>query len=125
MKGEISLSLTAGTELQQSTVFITFTIVRIPSAYNVILERPKLNALRAVVLTYHLLARFPTRHGVGEMHGDQQLVRCCFLVSTQNNKPEDSLPVDKLDQRENQERGKPAEQLIFILLKEEDPKKTV
>ena len=53
------------------------------------------------------------------------LVRCCFLVSTQNNKSEDSLPIDKLDQRENQERDESAEQLIFIPLKEEDLEKTV
>ena len=59
------------------------------------------------------------------MCGDQQLARRCFLVSTQNNKPEDPLPIDKLDQRKNQERGEPAEQLISIPLKEEDPEKMV
>ena len=59
------------------------------------------------------------------MHGDQQLVRRCFLVSTQNNQPEDSLSVDKLDQQKNKERDEPVEQLIFIPLKEEDPEKTV
>ena len=59
------------------------------------------------------------------MHGDQQLVRCCFLVFTQNNQFEDSLFVDKLDQRENEERGEPAKQLIFIPLKEEDLEKIV
>ena len=35
------------------------------------------------------------------------------------------MSVDKLDQRENQERGEPVEQLIFIPLKKEDPEKTV
>ena len=59
------------------------------------------------------------------MCGDQQLVRHCFLISTQNNKPEDSLPVDKLDQRQNQERGESTEQLVSILLKKEESEKTV
>ena len=59
------------------------------------------------------------------MRGDQQLVRRCFLISTQNNKPDDSLLVDKLDQRENHERGEPAEQLVFIPLRKEDPEKMV
>ena len=59
------------------------------------------------------------------MHGDQQLVRCCFLIFTQNNQLENSLSIDKLDQRENKEKGEPAEQLVFIPLKEEDPKKMV
>ena len=58
------------------------------------------------------------------MHGDQQLARRYFLVFTQNNKPEDSLSVDKLDQRENQEMGEPAEQLVPIPLRE-DSEKTV
>ena len=48
------------------------------------------------------------------MRWDQQLVRRCFQISTQNNKSEDSLPVDKLDQWEEEEWGEPAEQLISI-----------
>ena len=59
------------------------------------------------------------------MHGDQQLTQRYFLVSTQNNQPKDSLSGDKLDQRENEEKKKLAEQLISIPLKEEDSEKTV
>ena len=59
------------------------------------------------------------------MREDQQLIRRCFFVSIQNNKPEDSLPVDKLDQRENQERGEPTKQLVSIPLKEEDFEKMI
>ena len=59
------------------------------------------------------------------MRGDQQLARPCFLISTQNNQSEDSLSVDKLDQRENKERNEPTEQLSFIPQKEEDPKKMI
>ena len=76
-------------------------IVRVSLAYNVILEQPGLNALRAVVSTYYLLIQFPTRNGVREMCGDQQLIRYCFMISSKNNQSEDSLFVDKLDQREN------------------------
>ena len=53
------------------------------------------------------------------MREDQQLVRCCFLVFTQNNQFKDSLSIDKLDQRENEEIDELIEQLIFILLKED------
>ena len=55
VEGEISLPLTTGIEPQQSTIFITFMVVWVPSTYNVILGRPGLNALKPVVLTYHLL----------------------------------------------------------------------
>ena len=46
------------------------------------------------------------------------------MISTKNNQSEDSLSVDKLDQRENEERDEPIEQLISIPLKK-DPEKTV
>ena len=95
---------------------MTFTIIQVPSAYNAILRRPGLNILRAIVSTYHLLVRFPTKNGAGEMRRDRQLARRCFQISTQNNKSKDSLSVDKLDQREEEEWGEPAEQLISILM---------
>ena len=59
------------------------------------------------------------------MRGDQQLARHCFIVFTEVNKPEDPLSIDKLDQRDSEERGKPAEQLVSIPLKEDDPTKTI
>ena len=93
---------------------MTFTIVQVPSAYNAILGRLGLNALRAIVSTYHLLVRFPTKNGVREMRGDQQLARRCFQISTQSDESKDSLTVDKLDQWDEEERGEQAEQLIFI-----------
>ena len=67
VEGEITLPTTVGTSPRLSTVFLTYTVVRIPSAYNAILGRPGLNALRAIVSTYHLLVRFPTKHGIGEL----------------------------------------------------------
>ena len=48
------------------------------------------------------------------MHGYQQLAWQCFQISTQSNESKDSLTVDKLDQWEEEERGKLAEQLIPI-----------
>ena len=59
------------------------------------------------------------------MCGDQQLAQHCFMIFIKNNQSEDSLSVKKLDQRENEERGEPVEQLISIPLKEEDPEKKV
>ena len=53
------------------------------------------------------------------MCGDQQLAQRCFMLSTKNNRSENSLSVDKLDQRENEKRGEPVEQLISIPLRED------
>ncbi|XP_038681007.1 uncharacterized protein LOC119981940 [Tripterygium wilfordii] len=49
-----------------------FSIVDSPSAYNAILGRPRLHAIRAVPSTYHLVLRYPTNNGVREILGDQQ-----------------------------------------------------
>ena len=114
VEGEIILPVTTGIEPQQSTIFITFTVVWVPSTYNAILGRSELNILRVIVSTHHLLVWFSTKNNVGEMHGDQQLTRRCFMISAQNNKPENSLSADKLDQRENQKSGELAEQLTSI-----------
>ena len=97
---------------------MTFTVVQVPSAYNTILERSGLNTLRAIVSTYHLLVRFLTKNRAGEIHGDQQLTRQCFQISIQSNESKNSLTVDKLDQREEEERGEPAEQLVPISIAE-------
>uniref|UniRef100_A0A2N9GLE6 Uncharacterized protein n=1 Tax=Fagus sylvatica TaxID=28930 RepID=A0A2N9GLE6_FAGSY len=80
--GIISLQIIAGTYPKQATKRVEFLVVDCPSAYNVIIGRPTLNRLRAVTSTYHLLVRFPTEHGIGEMKGDQAIARECYLTST-------------------------------------------
>uniref|UniRef100_A0A2N9J0B4 Uncharacterized protein n=1 Tax=Fagus sylvatica TaxID=28930 RepID=A0A2N9J0B4_FAGSY len=77
--GIISLQIIAGTYPKQATKRVEFLVVDCPSAYNVIIGRPTLNRLRAVTSTYHLLVRFPTEHGIGEMKGDQAMARECYL----------------------------------------------
>ena len=53
-----------------------------PSAYNAIISQPTLNALCAVVSTYHLAMKFPARVQVGEVRGDQADSRQCYVMST-------------------------------------------
>ena len=43
------------------------------------------------------------------------------MISVENDKPEDLLSVDKLDHKKNEQRDEPAEQLVSIPLKEDDP----
>ena len=58
VEGAITLPVTVHIEPYQRTLRLTFLVINVPSAYNVILERPSLNAFRAVVSTYHLLVKF-------------------------------------------------------------------
>jgi hypothetical protein len=53
--GIVSLMIEAGTYPKQVRASVEFLVVDCPSAYNVIIGRPTLNKLRAVISTYHLL----------------------------------------------------------------------
>ncbi|KAL0373154.1 UNVERIFIED_CONTAM: hypothetical protein Scaly_0997000 [Sesamum calycinum] len=59
LRGMISLSLTLGITPIRKTCLLKFLVVDIPSAYNVILGRPMLNAFQAVISTYHMKIKFP------------------------------------------------------------------
>ena len=67
VEGAITLLVTVGTEPYQKTLRLSFLVIKVPSTYNAILERPGLNAFRAVVSIYHLLVKFSTPYGVGKM----------------------------------------------------------
>uniref|UniRef100_A0A2N9ESE9 Integrase catalytic domain-containing protein n=1 Tax=Fagus sylvatica TaxID=28930 RepID=A0A2N9ESE9_FAGSY len=93
--GVISLQIVAGTYPKQATKKVDFLVVDCPSAYNVIVGRPTLNRLRAVTSTYHLLVRFPTENGIGEMRGDQAMARECYLTSISTEPIHQTLIVEE------------------------------
>ena len=68
--GAITLPVTIGDYPQQIIKDVTFLVVDCSSAYNAIIERPTLNSWKAVTSTYHLMIKFPTEYGVGELRGD-------------------------------------------------------
>ena len=78
--GAITLSVMAGDYPQQITRNVTFLIVGCSSAYNAILGRPTLNSWKAVTSTFHLMIKFSTDYGVGELRGDQVAGRECYIV---------------------------------------------
>ena len=63
--GSVQLVLTLGDPPCQATTTIKFLIVDAPSAYNMLLGRPSLNAIRAIPFAYHVVFKFPTKNGVG------------------------------------------------------------
>ena len=112
------MTVVAGRYPKQSRALVDFLVVRAPSAYNAILDRPGLNALRAMVSTYHLKLKFPTSQGVGEVRGDQALARHCYNIALQRKGQSDPYLVDGLDTRNNlaEEWGEPIEDLVSIPL---------
>ncbi|KAL0361145.1 UNVERIFIED_CONTAM: hypothetical protein Sradi_3799000 [Sesamum radiatum] len=78
-RGMISLPLTLGTFPLRKTYLLRFLVVDIPSAYNVILGRPRLNAFRAIISTYHMKIKFPMVGGVGEAQANVLQARRCYI----------------------------------------------
>ena len=97
--GSIQLVLTLGDPPCQATTTIKLLIVDAPSTYNMILGRPSLNAVRAILYAYHMVVKFPTENGVRMAQGDQRVARECYLT-LMKQKATDSIHMDELDMRD-------------------------
>ncbi|KAL0355695.1 UNVERIFIED_CONTAM: hypothetical protein Sradi_4016400 [Sesamum radiatum] len=85
-RGMISLPLTLGTFPFRKTCLLKFLVVDIPSAYNIILGRPTLNAFRAVISTYHTNIKFPVDGGVGKVQADVLQAWKCYVEAIKRRK---------------------------------------
>ncbi|KAL2236301.1 UNVERIFIED_CONTAM: hypothetical protein Sindi_0821800 [Sesamum indicum] len=128
--GTLDLPVSMGDEPRRKTLMIKFLVVDTPFAYNVILGRPGLNAFRAIVSTYHLKVKFPTRAGVGEVICDQEEARKCYNLSLKKGENTDKRRrldvVEECGQipKERMERIQPAEAHKIVEVIQGDPSKT-
>ena len=112
--GSIQLVLTFGDPPFQATTKVRFLIVDAPSAYNMLLDRPSLNTLRAIPYAYHMVIKFPTANGVGMVRGNQRVARECYSASMKQ-KTIDKIYIDELDMRnEVSTRPAPSEELEHV-----------
>ncbi|XP_075665327.1 uncharacterized protein LOC142634986 [Castanea sativa] len=78
--GVVTLAVTVGDYPQHITKNVTFLMVDCSSAYNAIIGRPTLNSWKAITSNYHLMIKFPTDYGIGELRGDQVAARKCYVA---------------------------------------------
>ncbi|GAV77445.1 hypothetical protein CFOL_v3_20916 [Cephalotus follicularis] len=95
-------------------------VVDTPSPYNTIIGRPGLNLMEAIVSMRHLLMKFPTRFGVREVRGDQQVVRQCYKTAIMDKGNDKVLPIANVELRGDvePERPQPVEGVIQVPLEE-------
>ena len=117
--GIVTLPITVGTHPKTVSKTVDFLVVDCPSAYNAIIGRPTLNRLRAVTSTYHLLLKFPTEHGIGEVRGDQVAARECYLASLGPEGQNQKMTIE-----EQKILVKPSEELDTIELEDGHPERT-
>ncbi|XP_058084511.1 uncharacterized protein LOC131232286 [Magnolia sinica] len=103
---------------------VDFIVVNVPSVYNVILDRPSLNTMRAVGSTYHLMMKFPAEGGVGYLRGNQRETRRCYAIVVKKGSVKQVLIITVLDPKGPTEDSF-VEDLEKILLNEVDLSKTV
>ncbi|KAL2232611.1 UNVERIFIED_CONTAM: Retrovirus-related Pol polyprotein from transposon 17.6 [Sesamum indicum] len=128
--GTLDLPVSMGEDPRRKMLMIKFLVVDTPFAYNVILGRPGLNAFRAIVSTYHLKVKFPTRAGIGEVICDPEEARKCYNLSLKKGESTDKRR--KLDVIEGGsqisdkkiERIRPAETHKVVEVIQGDPCKT-
>ena len=78
LMGVISLLMTVVEYPRQSCVMADFLVIDQPLAFNAVLGRPSLRALKAITSIYHLLMKFPTPNGIGQVQGNQDEARRCY-----------------------------------------------
>ena len=89
---------------------------RRPSAYNMLLGRPSLNAIRVFSSAYHKVIKFPTANGVGMVRGNQRIARECYSTSMKQNTV-DNIYMNELDMRDEvTTRPAPSEELEPVQL---------
>jgi len=87
-RGYIDLHTVFREGTQTKTIPIRFLIVDAPTSYNILLGRPSLNTLGAVVSTPHLAMKFPAPSGdILTIHCDQRLARECYMASLRPQLP--------------------------------------
>ncbi|XP_028061625.1 uncharacterized protein LOC114265083 [Camellia sinensis] len=80
--GKITLPVQAGTR----SVNVEFLVVKLPSLYNLIMDRTWLHTMQAVPSTYHQLLRFSTECGIEQIRGSQKSTQACYLLATKKPK---------------------------------------
>ena len=66
-------------------VHLNFLVVRILLVYNFILRLSGLNALQAIISTYHLMMKLPIEHVISELQDDQTLAQQCYDGSSKSH----------------------------------------
>ncbi|XP_058092613.1 uncharacterized protein LOC131239070 [Magnolia sinica] len=123
-EGVISLPVTTGEGQHQATLMVDFLVVNVSSLHNIILGRPSLNAMRAVVSVFHLMMKFPAEDGTGYLRGEQREAPRCYAIAVKKGSVKQALTVNILDPKGPTEDSS-VEDLEKVSLDEADPNKTI
>ncbi|XP_031124216.1 uncharacterized protein LOC116026930 [Ipomoea triloba] len=78
-EGAVRLPVEVGTAPKALRVMMEFVVVDLACVYSVILWRPGISQLGAIISMPHLYMKFQTPGGVGMVRGDPQSARRCYV----------------------------------------------
>ncbi|GLU17503.1 hypothetical protein SLE2022_338670 [Rubroshorea leprosula] len=138
VEGVLTLHVAFGSGRTYVTPLVRFLVVKMASSFNIVIGRPTLTEIRAVVSQSHLCMKFPTPMGIATLRGNQEVARHCYITSvTQPTKGKDKTPevipqqipdnqqvmgVEIVDNRPDDEaRAAPVEDVEEVLVDDRDP----
>ncbi|GKV39077.1 hypothetical protein SLEP1_g46896 [Rubroshorea leprosula] len=138
VEGVLTLNVAFGRGRTYVTPSVRFLVVKMASSFNIVIGRPTLTEIRAVVSQSHLCMKFPTPMGIATLRGNQEVARHCYITSvTQPMKGKtqtlEAIPqqisdnqqimgVEIVDNRpENETRAAPVEDVEEVLIDDRDP----
>ncbi|GKV05528.1 hypothetical protein SLEP1_g17529 [Rubroshorea leprosula] len=138
VEGVLTLHVAFGSGRTYVTPSVRFLVVKMASSFNIVIGRPTLTEIRAVISQSHLCMKFPTPMGIATLRGNQEVARHCYITSvTQPMKGKAQTPeaipqqipdnqqvmgVEIVDNRpEDETRAAPVEDVEEVLIDDRDP----
>lgn len=72
--------------------------------------------MKVMTFTYHLMMRFPTEHGMGEVRGDQNMAQECYNTSLSDSLQEEAMIVNEEKTKKTSLTAELAEDLLELPL---------
>ncbi|GKV30032.1 hypothetical protein SLEP1_g38898 [Rubroshorea leprosula] len=138
VEGVLTMNVAFGSGRSYVTPSVRFLVVKMASSFNIVIGRPTLTEIRAVVSQSHLCMKFPTPTGIATLRGNQEVARHCYITSvTQPQKGKAQTPeinpkripddrqvmgVEIVDNRpEDETRAAPVEDVEEVQIDDRDP----
>ncbi|RDX73895.1 hypothetical protein CR513_46428, partial [Mucuna pruriens] len=97
IRGTIELNTAFGEGAMVKIMPVLYTVIDADASYNIIIGRPALNRLEAVVSTYHLCMKFPVGRKICSIWADSKLARRCYEDSLKIGNSPSAPTVNVLD----------------------------
>ncbi|GKV07083.1 hypothetical protein SLEP1_g18889 [Rubroshorea leprosula] len=114
VEGILTLHVAFGSGRTYVTLSVRFLVVKMASSFNIVIGRPTLTEIRAVVSQSHLCMKFPTPMGIATLRGNQEVARHCYITSVMGVEIVDNRPDDET-------RAVPVEDVEEVLIDDRDP----